>query len=262
MQFPDLIIIALVEGVADILPLDGSAHALLVSRLLGWRAGSIAASVHLGIAAALLVYLWRDMLLIVQDLWKLRKRRLDAGARLAGKALLGALPWLLATYVLKDSPPPAFLGLAATGAVTILAALLMGLFDKLCMTVKRIEHLGGLSALAIGLVQLLALIPGVGRVAAGLTAARVIGLERPDAFRFVLLANLPILLLDGGGRALGYYLDGRNPADSDLLAFALSALFGLIAVAAAMAWIRRSGLLPFALYRLLLGAALIGLAFV
>lgn len=262
MHFPDLIIIALVEGVADILPIDGSAHALLVSRLLGWRAGTIAASVHLGIAVALLVYLWRDMLLIVQDLWKLRKRRIDPGAGLAGKAILAALPWLLATQFLKGVPAPTFADLVAVGIITIASTLLMWVIDKLCMTVKRVEHLGGLSALTIGIVQLFALIPGVGRVAAGLTTARLIGLERPEAFRFVLLANLPILLVDGASRGLAYYIEGRHPADSDLLAFAFSFLFGLIAIAIATAWIRRSGVRPFALYRLLIGAALIALAFV
>jgi undecaprenyl-diphosphatase len=261
LQLPDLVILALVEGVADVLPIDASAHALAVAKLLGWRAGTIGAAVHLGAAFALLLYLWRDVLLIGQGLWKLRRARIEPGTNLLAKALIAAMPWLIATAFLGAPPIPALADLPLVGGITLCCALLMGTVDKLCMTVKRIEHLGGATALVIGLVQLLALLPGVGRVAAALTTVRLLGLERPDAYRFVLLANIPILLADGGSRAVQYTLDGVKLADSDLMVFGVTFFFVLLAVPLAMAWIRRAGLLPFTVYRLLVGAGLIGLGF-
>lgn len=261
MQLPDLIILALVEGVADVLPIDATGHALAVAKLLGWRAGTISAAVHLGAACALLLYLWRDILLIVQGLWKLRRARIEPGTSLLAKALITAVPWLAATAFLGTPPVPGLGDLPMVGGVTIVCALLMGVIDKLCMTVKRIEHLGGATALIVGVMQLFALVPGVGRVAVALTTVRLLGLERPDAYRFVLLANVPILLADAGMHAVQYSLEGLQPTDSDLMVFGVTFLFVLAALPLAMAWISRAGLLPFAVYRLLIGAGLIGLGF-
>jgi undecaprenyl-diphosphatase len=250
-----LVILALVQGVADVLPIDATAHALVVAKLLGWRAGTIDAAVHLGAACALLLYLWRDVLLIGQGLWKLRRARIEPGTHLLAKVLIAAMPWLLGTALLGQ---PQAAGLAD---LSLVGWVLMGLVDKLCMTVKRIEHLGGATALIVGATQLFALVPGVGRVAVALTTVRLLGLERPDAYRFVLLANVPILLADGGMHAVQYSLQGLQPADSDLMAFGLTFAFVLLALPLAMAWIRRAGLLPFTAYRLLIGAGLIGLGY-
>lgn len=260
MQLPDLVILALVEGVADILPIDATGHALAVAKVLGWRAGTIGVAVHLGAAFAILLYLWRDVLQIGQGLWKLRRGRIEPSTHLLAEILIAAAPWLIATAVLGTPPVPGLSDLSLVGGVTIVCALLMGVIDKLCMTVKRIEHLGGATALVIGVVQLFALVPGVGRVAAALTTARLLGLERPDAYRFVLLANIPILLVDGGMHIVHYSLEGMQPADSDFLTFGATFLFVLMAVPLTMAWIRRAGLLPFTFYRLLVGAGLIALA--
>lgn len=242
------------------MPIDATGHALAVAKLLGWRAGTIGTAVHLGAAFALLLYLWRDVALIGQGLWKLRRGRIEPGAHLLAKILIATAPWLIATAILGAPPVPGLTDLSLVGGVTIACALLMGVIDKLCMTVKRIEHLGAATALVIGVVQLFALVPGVGRVAAALTTARLLGLERPDAYRFVLLANIPILLVDGGMHALQYSLEGLQPADSDLLTFGVTFFFVLLAVPLTMVWIRGAGLLPFALYRLLVGAGLIALA--
>ncbi|HXP97918.1 MAG TPA: undecaprenyl-diphosphate phosphatase [Telmatospirillum sp.] len=257
MQLPDIVIFALAEGVADILPVDATAHSLVVAKLLGWRAGTIGAAIHLGAAFALLLYLWRDVLLIGQGLWKLRRARIEPGTSLLAKALLAAFPWLAATTLLGAAPVPGLADLVLVGAVTIFCALLMGVVDKLCMTVKRTEHLSGLTALIVGVAQLFALVPGVGRVAAALTAVRMLGLERPDAYRFVLLVNIPILLADGIAHAVHYSLDGLQPSDSDFVMFGVTCGLVLLALSISMAWIRRAGLLPFALYRLLLGVGLI-----
>jgi undecaprenyl-diphosphatase len=262
LDLPDLVILALTEGVADILPIDATAHALLVSKLVGWRAGTITTAIHLGAAAALLLYLWRDIATILQGLWKLRRARIEPGTSLLAKALVCAAPWLAAVGVLGAPPVPGLSDMLLVGTVTLIAAVVMGVVDKLSMTVKRIEHLGGATALAIGVSQLFALVPGVGRVAVALTTARLLGLERPDAFRFVLLSNIPILLAAGGRSGISYYLQGVRPATSDILALTLTFVFVLVAVPLAMAWIRRRGLLPFTFYRLALGAGLIALGFV
>lgn len=259
MNLPDLGILALVEGVADILPIDATGHSLLASRLLGWRAGPVAASLHLGALLALMSYLWRDVALIASGLWKLRKARIEAGSRLLGKILVAAAPLSLALAGVGGIAPPRIGDLLTVGLITLGCGLAMLFADRQSLTVKRIEHIGIGTSLAIGLLQLAALFPGVGRVAAALTAARLSGMERQDAYRFTLLASLPVLLT----RALVEFAEngqqGRHAGLSDLLAVLITYLLVLLALPFGVGLIRRAGLLPFAAYRLLFGAILVGL---
>jgi undecaprenyl-diphosphatase len=252
-----LVILGLVEGVADVLPIDATSHTLLFSRIVGWRAGTIGIAIDLGSALALALYLWRDIGLIGQGLWRLRRRRLELGARLLFKVLLAAAPWTAAVVVLGLAPLALPSSLVAVGAIVIVVGLVMAVADRLCMTVNRVEHVGVVTALIIGLVQLSAVVTGVGRVAIGLTLARMLGLERPSAYRFVLLSSIPVLLAEAYARAVVFHLDSLLPGPTELLAMGITTGLVLLAVAVVVPWTNRIGLLPFALYRLALGAVLI-----
>ncbi len=256
MDLPDLGILALVEGVADIVPIDGSAHAMIVSRLIGLRAGGLAPAFHLGAALALALYFWRDMALISSGLWKLRKARIEPGTRLLTKMMVAALPFLLVEAGIGGLALPHLISVFWIGVVTLVCGLIMLFADRLSLTVKRIEHIGGLTSLAVGVAQLAALVSGIGRVPAALIMARLFGMERSAAYRFVLLASLPVLLVD---TVVGLVDSGRHPGFSDVVSLGLSCALVLVALPIAFALIRRAGLLPFAIYRLLFGAMLIGL---
>lgn len=256
MNLPDLGILALIEGVADIVPIDGSAHAMIVARLLSLRAGVLAPAFHLGAALAVILYFWRDMSLIWSGLWKLRKMRIEPGTRLLAKMLVAALPFLLILGGVGGIEPLPVTSIFWIGVVTMICAVVMLFGDRLSLTVKRIEHIGALTSLAVGLAQLATLLPGIGRVPAALIMARLFGMERTAAYRFVLLSSLPVLLAEA---IAGQVQSGRHPGFSDLLALGLSFLLVMIALPIAFSLIRRAGLLPFALYRLLFGAMLVGL---
>jgi len=255
----DFLVVALIEGVAEILPVGASAHAVLASHLLGWRIGSIGAVIHVATASALLVFLAPDVRLISYGVWRLSKRRLEPGTVLLGKVLLGCLPSVLATGAAASGLLPLTGDLRLVGTIMLTTALLMGVVDHMCLTIKRIEHMGVILSLAIGLSQLLAIVPGIGRSAAALTVARLGGLERPAAFRFVLLTTIPTQLVIAWrafrlNRAQGIGLSG-----TDGLAFMLTFALVLLAATMATAWLRRGSLLPFAGYRAVVGVALIGL---
>ena len=258
MNLPDLGLLALVDGVADCLPLDASAHAVIAARLLGVRAGALASSLHLGVALAIALYFWRDMGLIASGLWKLRKARIEAGTRLLAKMLVAALPLILIQSGVGGVAPPRVTGVLWIGGLTLATAVVMIFADRLSLTVKRVEHIGFFTSLAVGAAQLAALFPGIGRVPAALILARLFGMERSAAFRFTMLASLPVLLAEA---VAGYARSGRPPDLSDLLSLGLSFAFAMIALPAGFALMRRSGLLSFALYRLLFGVILIGLWF-
>jgi undecaprenyl-diphosphatase len=262
VNLPDLGILALIEGVADVIPIDASAHIQLATRLLGWRAGPLAAVLHLGTALAIMSYLWRDMAQIGIGLWRLRKARLEPGTRLLGKILLAAAPLLVALGGVGGFQAPRITNLFALGVITLFCALIMLFADRLSLTVKRIEHIGLGTTLAVSLVQLCSLVPGVGRVAAALIAARLFGMERQDAYRFILLVSLPILL----GEALMEFAQNqaahKQAGLSDLLAGLITYCLVLFVLPIAFSLIRRAGLLPFAVYRLLFGAMLVALGMI
>ena len=117
LDFVNIMILALIEGVAEILPVDATGHALLLSWLVHWRAGTIAVAIHFGAALALVAYLWREVGLIGQGLWKLRLGRVEPGSRLLGKVALAAGPWIAAGFVV-DLPQPQFRDLAWVGGLT------------------------------------------------------------------------------------------------------------------------------------------------
>jgi undecaprenyl-diphosphatase len=260
LNLPQLFLLALVHGVADVLPIDATAHTLLFSTLVGWRAGTIGVAIDFGAALALVVYLWRDIVSIGRGLWRLRRGRLEFGTRLLIRCLLAAAPWVVAIVILGIGPEGRVSDLLTVGVVVIVVAVAMGLADRLSMTVNRIEHVTGITALFIGLVQLAALITGVGRVAIGLTAARLLGLERSSATRFVLLSSVPVLLAEAYGCIVAFHMDSLLPGPTDLLALGLTSVLVLAAVAVSVPWTNRVGLLPFVLYRMVLGAGLIALA--
>ncbi len=256
MNLLQLCILALVEGVCDILPIDSSAHAMIVSRLMGLRAGALAPMIHLGAALALAFYFWREMGSIFSGLWKLRKARIEAGTRLLAKLLVAAIPFLVLQGEVGGIVGPRLANLFWIGVITMVCAVVMLFADRLSLTVKRIEHIGFLTSLAVGVAQIASLVTGIGRLPAALITARLFGMERSAAYKFVLLASLPILLVEAvAGLAQG----GRHPGFSDLLSFALTFILVLVALPIAFSLIRRAGLLPFALYRLLFGAILLGL---
>jgi len=258
LEFVDVVILALTEGVAGILPLDESGHRALLAAYSGWKAGSILVAIQAGTLLALVAWLWRDMIFIGQGLWKLRKARVEPGTRLLVKALVAALPWIV---IVEGWLGRLEAHLAVVGVLTILSALAMGVIDRMSMTVKRIEHLSPTAATAMGLVQLAAILPGVGRVAAALTMGRMIGLERPAAYRFVLLASVPVLLVSTIRTTFDYSLQGVGPGSGDLLALALTFPLVLLAIALTQAWISRASLSLFAIYRLALGVLMIWMAF-
>lgn len=262
MSLLDLVLIALVRGVAEVLPVDPGGHVLLVSKLAGWRPGSIVAAIDFGAAMALSCFLWRYLSSIGVSVWRLRKGRVEPGARLLGKALLTAAPVIVAQSFLGAPETASLDMMLVVGVIALVTAVVMLFADQLCMTVKRVEHMGPGGALALGLSQLLAFVPGVGRLGAAVIMGRLLGLERPSAFRFILLASIPVLLAAFGQEVAANATQGIGPTLADVLGALSTFVLTLPMVALTTRWLERSGLLPFVFYRLVIGGVLVALALV
>jgi undecaprenyl-diphosphatase len=136
--------------------------------------------------------------------------------------------------------------------------LLLFLADRAGLTIMRVEHMTMGQAIAIGLAQCIAFVPGVSRSGITMIAARFMGYERIEAARFSFLLSIPAIAAAGLWEGLNIYRNGSDARLSDAaIVAALSALTGLFAIAILMRWLRKWGFGPFVIYRLLFGAALI-----
>lgn len=264
MTILEVLLIALLQGLGEVLPLGASGLLAGLPMLAGSPEGRAALSVaaHVGILLGLMLYLWRDVLHMGAGLWRLAKGKPDAGSGLFLRVLVGTVPAAALGWALIDRAQ-GLMGPAAIGAIIVAGGLLLLLGDKLGVTVRRIEHMGYGSALVLGLVQALALIPGISRTGITVTLARFLGWERQDAARFSLLLALPLIAGHGGRTFWTLSQRAELILSSDLvITAAVAGGAALIGVAAMMAWVNRHSYAPFAILRILAGMVVIGLAFI
>jgi undecaprenyl-diphosphatase len=251
------LVLGLVQGLAEFLPISSSGHLILVPALFGWEDQGLAFDVglHGGTLLALLAYFWRDWYVMfrsgIADL-------LRHGARIQAWRTDTRLLWLLAV----GSIPAAVAGLLFDNwieanvrqpwLVAIMLALMgtvMLIADRLAANRRTVASIGLVDALAIGVGQAFALIPGVSRSGATVTVGLARGLRREDAVRFAFLLGTPAfvgaLLLKSADLASLSGTEARDMA----VGFATSAIVGFIAIHVLLRWVRTRSLLVFVLYR-------------
>lgn len=260
MPNADILIMAILRGVSEILPIDPEAHFALLARLFCWteRDHLTAAAGSAGLLAALLIYLWRDVLQMVRSFLRVLRGKRDSGAMLILHLLAGSVPALAITFGLRG-----FLDISLRDPIYIAVLLVafgvvLYVADQAGLTVRRIHQMNIRQALIIGVFQGLAVLPGVSRIGVVITVARTMGYERPDAVRFMLLLSIPWMLASGlysawAGIAAGQSFDH----DRALLTATAAAIAGFLAITFLMYWVRRGGFTLFALYRVALGGALV-----
>jgi undecaprenyl-diphosphatase len=254
-------ILALVQGLTEFLPVSSSGHLVLVPALTGWPDQGLAidVAVHVGSLLAVLIYFWRETWMVFLGFFQLLLGRGGPGSQLALYLIVATLPVLIvgALFVRYDVNT-ALRSAEVVGWTTIGFGLLLFLADRTGMTIRRLEHMKVDLALAIGLAQVLALVPGTSRSGITMTMARFLGFERIDGARFAMLMSIPVILAAGLVDGTRIYLSGDFVLGFEaVLAAGLSFLVALAAIAAMMAWLRRAGFGIFVLYRLALGGGIL-----
>lgn len=252
----DLLVLAIVQGIAEFLPVSSSGHLILVPQLYCWPAQNLATDVAIraGTLLALIAYFWRDLLSMTQGAIKVARGKRDARVRLIGLLMVGALPaaasgYFVEAYLADSLRDPRIVAWAMIGFGLLLYAV-----DRLGLTVRRIEHMSWGAAFAIGVFQCLAFIPGASRMGTAMTLARIMGFERPDAARFALLLSIPIIAGAGLFKSWRLVQAGEAVALQGVgLAVALSAIAGFLSIAFLMYWLRRGSFTPFVVYRVGVG---------
>lgn len=256
----ELIVLAIVQGITEFLPISSSGHLILLPALTGWsdQGLELDVAVHIGSLGAVIAYFWRDTWAMTKGAAGYLGGRRDEGARMAGLVILATIPVIIAGLAFKIFVGDALRSVAVVAWATIGFGVLLWLADQLGRREIAVGTMTTRHAVAVGLAQVLALIPGTSRSGITMTAARALGFERTEAARFSMLLSIPTTAAAGAlisvdlwrSRDLALQLDAVIGA-----VFAFVAAY--IALAGMMAWLRRATMTPFVIYRLILGFGLL-----
>lgn len=265
MPILHIMLLALVQGVTEFLPISSSGHLVLVPWFAGWEDQGVTldVAVHVGTLGAVMAYLWRDIADMLNGLWRLLKGKgMSKSVWLALYLVLGTLPIIAAGFAMNTYIPGGIRSIEVVGWATLGFGVLLWLADRFGVTLRRMEHLKLSDALIIGVSQCLALIPGTSRSGITMTAGRVLGMERADCARFSMLLSIPAIVGAGTLKGLELYEAGDPVLIADVATAAgLAFVSALIAIALMMAWLKRASFTPFVLYRLVLGGVLLAMSY-
>ncbi len=197
MNIVNALILGLVQGFGEMLPISSSAHLVLTPYILGFSDPGLAFDValHLGTLVAILGYFWREWVDIALSLLKLARERkvTSQGQKLAGFLLIASIPGALFGYFLSDLAESTFRNPLLIAFALVAAGALLWYFDHQDQGKRALKNIGIADSLIIGLAQAAALIPGVSRSGATITAGLARGISREDAARFSFLMSAPII---------------------------------------------------------------------
>jgi undecaprenyl-diphosphatase len=261
MPIEQLITLAIIQGITEFLPISSSGHLIMIPALTGWtdQGPLVDVAVHVGSLVAVLIYFWRDVLMLLAGLGQLLRGRLTPEARLLLMLAVASLPVLVAGYLLVRSGYVSDLRTLAVIAWANLGfAVVLWIADGMGLTIRRVEHTSWFDAIMVGLAQVCSLVPGASRAGVTMTMARFLGFERADAARLSMLLSIPTILALGGATAYELYGSGDFALqEGAIIAAALSCLAALIAIWMMMAILRRATMFIFVAYRLALGIVLL-----
>jgi undecaprenyl-diphosphatase len=268
-------LIGLLQGLTEFIPVSSSAHLELAPWIAGWPANGLLGSLsfdvflHLGTLLALLGYFGRDWLrLLGAALASVRQRRIgdDPDRRLAWLLIGATIPAALIGFVGEDLINEVLhadndgVRLAIAGFL-VLGAVALWLADRLGSRRREIDALDAPSAVAIGLSQALALLPGISRSGATISAGLALGLTRESAARFSFLLATPITL--GAGLYGSRHLLEASHTGTEWLAiatgFVAAAVSGMLAIGFLLSWLRHRSVAVFSVYRLLFAGLIVAL---
>jgi len=255
-----IIILALVQGFTEFLPISSSAHLILVPELLGWPDQGLAfdVSLHVGTLAAVILYFRSEIGHMVVD-WgrSVAQRRLVGESRLAWAVLFATIPAGLAGVIFKHDIENELRSALVIATTTVLFGLLLWVADRRGRRSRDEHSMTWKDVLFIGVAQALALIPGTSRSGITMTAGLMAGLNREAAARFSFLLSIPTIA-GAGLLKLKDLLEAAVPVDwHDLvLGAVLSAISAYLCIHFFLKLLERIGMAPYAIYRVFLGGVL------
>ncbi|MCG8379734.1 MAG: undecaprenyl-diphosphate phosphatase [Proteobacteria bacterium] len=262
MDLIHLIILALIQGITEFLPVSSSAHLILVPVLTEWQDQGLAIDVaaHLGSLFAVIFYFRKDIArILVAGIESISKQKIDnIDSKLFWYLVLASIPVLVTGFIFRGFISTYLREPLVIAGTSIGFGLLLWYADVYGKRIRRLESLSIGDVIIIGIAQVFALIPGTSRSGITITAGLLLGLDRVNAARFSFLMSVPIIFIAGAYEAVKLIQAG---AGMDIFNFIfttfLSAISAFAAIHYFLRFIDRIGMLPFVIYRVILGVVLI-----
>ncbi|GAA4148713.1 undecaprenyl-diphosphate phosphatase [Leifsonia shinshuensis] len=276
MEFLNALILGVVQGLTEFLPISSSAHIRIVGTLLGTGAdpgARFTAIIQLGTEAAVLLYFWRDIARIVSRWFQAllgRIPRNDPDARMGWLVIVGSVPIVVLGLLFQDAIETTFRSLWIVATTLIVFGILLGVADRVGAKTRRLKELTWGNGIVFGFAQALALIPGVSRSGGTITAGLFMGYQRRAAARYSFLLAIPAVFGSGlyqlfkafkepctealaqAGTCTAEVFGPVETAAATVVAFVV----GIVVIAFFMGYISRRSFLPFVVYRIGLGGLL------
>ncbi len=264
MLLEQIIVLAIIQGITEFLPISSSGHLILVPALTGWPDQGLITDVmvHMGSFLAVLVYFGQDVMRLVRGGLGLLRGRMSDDGRMALYIVAATIPAVLfGLFVRKTGLLDAIRGPEIVAWNAIIFGIVMYGADRFGAQVRAMEQMRLAPAMLVGIAQAIAIVPGTSRSGITMSAARALGFTRPEAARFSFLLGIPAIA-GAGVLVLGEALSRGEAISLDaILSGALTFLTALGAIAFLMALVKRMSLLPFVIYRMILGAVLLWLVY-
>lgn len=270
MSLFHILILAVVQGITEFLPVSSSGHLILTHRILenansgAWNEDLVLdLAVHIGSLLSVLIYFHKDIALMLRGLLNLAcGGRENTDARLALFLITASIPVLVLGFLLHLLEPSWLRSVKVVAWCTLIFGILLWLVDKKAPVQKKLSEMTLKSAVTIGLAQALALVPGTSRSGITMTAARSLGFSRSDAARFSFLLSTIATTAAG-------FIGIMEMIEIGSLDLTLNAFFAvmfsfaasLFTIAFLMKFLQKSTFMPFAAYRVILGIALLFLVY-
>jgi undecaprenyl-diphosphatase len=264
MSLEQIVVLALIQGITEFLPISSSGHLILVPVFTGWRDQGVLTDMvtNVGTVAAVIIYFWRDVIHMFWGAIDLIRRRTSHNAELAFHVLIGTIPIIIVGLLLKLTHLDEHIRSATLVAVNaIVFGILLYAADTYGLVRRTVLNMNWKSSLIIGGAQALSLSPGTSRSGITMTAARGLGFSRPEAARFSFLLSIPAngaasLLVIGDALESGQSISG-----AEIVTGIFTFFIALGTITVLMRMIRTMSFLPFVIYRVLLGAVLLGVIY-
>ena len=261
----EAVVLGIVQGLTEFLPVSSTAHLRIVPAFVGWDdpGAAFTAVTQLGTMAAVLLYFRQDLYRIARAwLSSLRHPELRGRleARLGWYILLGTIPISVLGLAFHNQIESGARSLYLIGTTLILLGLVLLVAERAASHERGLEEVNRNDAIAIGLAQALALVPGVSRSGATLTAGLFRGLDRPTAARYSFLLSVPAVVLSGLFEARKI-VDGTGAGvTGTLTATVFAFIFGYASIAFLLRFLAHHTTVPFVVYRVMLGTVVLSLA--
>lgn len=265
MLILQIVVLALIQGITEFLPISSSGHLLLVPALTGWKDQGVLTDVmvHMGSFLAVVVYFWKDCVNLLMGFIDMLRGRANAWGRLALMIVVGTIPAVVVGVILDKI---GFMDMVRHMPVivawnAIIFGILLYVCDRFGLSSRRMSDMTWTPALIIGIAQAVAIIPGVSRSGITMTAARALGFERPEAARFAFLLGIPAIAGAGVLHLGEAAATGVTITVPMILTMVLTFFVALGTITVLMKLVRHVSFLPFAIYRVALGVVLLALIY-